>query len=86
MQGFHMFAEPDLTILSFGAREIDIFAVADRMAEDGWLPGRTQNPRGMHLMLSMFHEPARDDYLNALGQAADAVRRDGGSSDAKAAY
>lgn len=86
MQGFHMFAEPDLTILSFGAREIDIFAVADRMADEGWLPGRTQNPRGMHLMLSMFHEPARDDYLQVLATAADAVRRDGGSSDAKAAY
>lgn len=86
MQGFHMHAEPDLTILSFGSHDIDIFAAADRMAEDGWLPGRTQDPRGMHLMLSMFHEPAREDYLSSLGAAADAVRREGGTSEARASY
>lgn len=86
IQGFHMFAEPDLTILNFGARNVDIFAVADRMAERGWLPGRTQDPRGMHLMLSMFHEPARGDYLDALATAADEVRREGAGSDAAAEY
>ncbi|WP_417518674.1 pyridoxal phosphate-dependent decarboxylase family protein [Minwuia sp.] len=86
LQGYHMFAEPDLTILSFGARDLDIFAVADRLAEDGWLPGRTQDPRGMHLMLSMFHAPARDAYLADLARATEAVRRDGGSSTSKAVY
>ena len=86
LQGFHMHAEPDLTILSFGARELDIFAVADRMAGEGWLPGRTQDPRGMHLMLSMYHASARDDYISALGNAADAVRREGGTSEAQATY
>jgi len=86
VQGFHMFAEPDLTILNFGARNVDIFAVADRMADRGWLPGRTQDPRGMHLMLSMFHEPAREAYLEALATAADEVRRQGAGSDSAAEY
>lgn len=86
VQGFHMFAEPDLTILNFGARNVDIFAVADRMADRGWLPGRTQDPRGMHLMLSMFHEPAREAYLGALATAADEVRREGAGSDSAAEY
>ena len=86
IEGLHMLAEPDLTILNFGAADIDIFAAADRMAEKGWLPGRTQDPRGLHLMLSMLHEPAREAYLADLAEAVAAVRRDGGGSDAQAVY
>lgn len=86
IEGLHMLAEPDLTILNFGAADIDIFAAADRMAEKGWLPGRTQDPRGLHLMLSMLHEPAREAYLADLAEAVAAVRRDGGGSDARAVY
>jgi len=86
LEGFHIYGKPDLTLIGFGADGLDIFAAADRMAEQGWLPGRLQNPRGMHLMLSMYHEPAREDYVRDLAAAAAHVRNAGGESSAKAEY
>jgi glutamate/tyrosine decarboxylase-like PLP-dependent enzyme len=74
IDGLHLWGEPDLSILSFGSDQIDIFAAAERMGERGWLPGLTQRPRGMHLMLSMLHEPARQDYLADLAAAVAEVK------------
>lgn len=36
-----MKAKLDLTIISFGSDEIDIFSVAEQMVRSNWLPGLT---------------------------------------------
>jgi sphinganine-1-phosphate aldolase len=74
IEGFHMLAKPDATIINFGSSDYDIFAVAEKLSEHGWLPGLTKDPKGMHAMMSMFHEPAREQYLNDLEAAANHVR------------
>ena len=80
--GLKLHAEPDLTIISFGSDDVDIFRVAEDMAVKGWLPGLTQQPKGMHLMLSMLHAPARPAWLSDLAGVMETVRD---SRDAKAA-
>ena len=80
--GLKLHAEPDLTIISFGSDDVDIFSVAEGMAVKGWLPGLTQQPKGMHLMLSMLHAPARPAWLSDLAGVMETVRD---SRDAKAA-
>jgi sphinganine-1-phosphate aldolase len=88
IDGLHMLAKPDAPIINFATNDFDIFSVAERLDEiGGWLPGLTQNPRGMHAMMSMFHEPVREQYLADLQTAVNQVRGDNkGSSDLEAVY
>ena len=88
IDGLYMVARPDATIINFASHDFDIFAVAERLDEiGGWLPGLTQNPKGMHAMMSMFHEPVREQYLGDLETAVNQVRGDNkGSSNLKAVY
>ena len=90
IDGLHLWAEPDLTIINFGAQdgnnELDIFTVAEGMDRRGWLPGLTQNPKGMHAMLSMFHAPGRAEYLADLAASVDEAKGMDGGSDLKAVY
>ena len=80
LPGLKMHARPDLTIINFGSYEVDIFRVAELMAERDWGPGLTQRPRGMHAMMSMLHAPACESYLHELSEAVAAVRSDGGKT------
>ncbi len=84
--GMYLLAAPDLTIINFTADDVDIFAVAEAMGERGWLPGLTRNPKGMHAMLSMFHEPGREEYLSDLAGCVEQVRGSNATSGLKAVY
>ena len=67
--GMTVFGSPDLSILAFGAPGRDMQAVADGMARRNWIPGLVRRPPGLHLMLSLLHEPARATYLADLAAA-----------------
>ena len=64
---------PDLSILAFGSEDVNIPALASAMAARGWVPGQVQHPPGLHLMLSLLHEPARERYLHDLTAAVAEV-------------
>ena len=72
--------DPDLSILCFTSNEFDMLRVSEVMATRGWLPGLVREPRAMHLMLSMLHAPARDDYLRDLRDAVAQVRQESGKT------
>lgn len=74
IDGLEMWAEPDLSIINYGARDVDMFLVAERMLERGWLSALTREPKGMHAMMSLLHEPARETYLQDLAECVDIVR------------
>jgi glutamate/tyrosine decarboxylase-like PLP-dependent enzyme len=67
--GMRVFGAPDLSILAFVATGRDMQAVADGMAGRGWVPGLVRRPPGLHLMLSLLHEGARERYLADLAAA-----------------
>jgi sphinganine-1-phosphate aldolase len=67
--GLAVFGRPDLSILAFGAADRDMPTVAKNMAARGWVPGMVHEPPGLHLMLSLLHEPAREHYLADLAAA-----------------
>lgn len=83
--GLVLWARPDLTILNWGSREHDIFAIGEDMGWRGWLPGHTRRPPGMHLMASLLHEPVRDAFLRDLAEAVRTVEVAGakGSGDVR---
>jgi len=72
--GLEVLGSPELSILSFTSREVDMLDVGEAMAGLGWLPGVVRQPHGMHLMLSMLHVPAREDYLRDLRASVTQVR------------
>jgi glutamate/tyrosine decarboxylase-like PLP-dependent enzyme len=76
--GLTVLGDPDLSILCFTSHEIDMLRVAAVMATKGWLPGVVRDPRSMHLMLSMLHAGAKDDYLRDLRASVDSVRAERG--------
>ena len=68
-----VFGAPDLSIVSFGSDQLNIAALAAAMAKRGWVPGREHQPPGLHLMLSLLHELAREPYLRDLAAAVAEV-------------
>jgi glutamate/tyrosine decarboxylase-like PLP-dependent enzyme len=73
--GFEVWGKPQLSILTYGSKREDIYAVADRMTEKGWFVGRLAEPRGIHLMLNLTHEPIVDQYLADLAKAREEAAR-----------
>jgi len=63
IEGLRNFGDPKLALFSYGADDIDIFAVWKRLLERGWFTGLVQEPRAIHLMLSPAHSEVADEYL-----------------------
>ncbi|MBP0440031.1 pyridoxal phosphate-dependent decarboxylase family protein [Tianweitania sediminis] len=80
-------AKPEVSIINFGSKELDIFEVAEGMAARGWLPALTRRPKGLHLMMSLFHEPVRDEFIADLrASVADVKRGSTGTPKIEATY
>ena len=84
--GLHVIGNPHLSIAAVGSQQVDVFRVAEVMAERGWVPGLVQRPKGLHRMMSLLHAPSLDAYLTDLAAAVDVVRREGGAARIKATY
>ena len=74
--GLHIIGAPDLSIVAYGSSAFDIFRVAEVMSAKGWLPGLVQRPKGIHRMMSMFHAPVLDQYLDDMRAAIGVVRQE----------
>ena len=87
IDGLKVWGEPDLSIFTFGSDEMDIYAVAERLAAKGWLVGLNREPRGIHFTMSMIHQPVREEYLADLAVAvADVMAGRGKSKNMTAFY
>ncbi|WP_299617132.1 aminotransferase class V-fold PLP-dependent enzyme [Pelagibius sp.] len=73
-----IWGKPGIGIVTFGSNVLNIFAVAERMAQRGWYPNVVAKPQAIHLMLSLAHEPARGEYLEDLAACVNDVMELGG--------
>ena len=73
IDGMTVFGAPDLSIIGFGAPGRDTGAMATFMAGRGWIPGLLREPPGLHMMMSLLHEPVRPRYLADLAEAVAAA-------------
>ena len=83
--GLYVLGEPHLSIVAFGSHDVDIFRVAEVMAQRGWLPGLVQKPKAIHRMMSMIQAPSLDEYLADLKAALQVVRAEGAKTSRLAA-
>jgi glutamate/tyrosine decarboxylase-like PLP-dependent enzyme len=68
--------EPIGPVLALASDTVDLYGVADAMADRGWYLNRNVEPRGLHLMLSPAHAGVLDRLVADL-KAAVAERRVG---------
>jgi len=84
--GFRVYGKPHLTLLGFGAADLDMSRVAEGLQKRGWVPGMLKDPPGLHLMMSLLHAEARADYLRDLAASAAEVRATSGKAKIEAVY
>jgi len=78
-----VWANPAMSVMSFGSNEIDIGAVGDVMDERGWHLDRQNDPDALHMMVSPAHAKVADAFLEDLREA---VAHHGPSKGVEARY
>ena len=76
---------PDSTLLSFGAQNFDVFAVADELAKTGWYVDRQAPPDSLHCTVNAVHHQVIEEFIVDLSHAVTKVR-DAGSTGLVGAY
>jgi len=75
IEGLHVVGKPDLAVIGFSGRDVDMFAVAEQMTARGWFVSTMSDPPGIHLgMPTLAHAPYVDEYLGDLRDAVRTVR------------
>ena len=69
-------ARGDATIVAYGAIDLAVYAIADRLEARGWTVDRQHKPASIHLTVTANHAAIVDDYLADLTAAVADVRRD----------
>jgi len=75
IEGVHIWGQPDLWAVAYGSRNYDMLNVAKKMWAGGWGVAPILNPPGIHFMITPVHEPFIDEYLSALKESIDQVRK-----------
>ena len=83
--GLLLRAYPDSTLLSFGAQNFDVFAVADELAKTGWYVDRQAPPDSLHCTVNAVHHQVIEELIVDLSHAVTKVR-DAGSTGSVGAY
>ena len=85
IDGLQLRAYPDSTLLSFGAQDFDVFAVADELAKTGWYVDRQAPPDSLHCTVNAVHHQVIEEFIFDLSHAVTKVR-DAGSTGSVGAY
>nr|VDC97796.1 unnamed protein product [Brassica oleracea] len=70
--------KPDMTIVAFGSKALDIFEVNDIMSSKGWHLNALQRPNSIHICVTLQHVPVVDDFLQDLREAVETVKANPG--------
>ncbi|CAA7015673.1 unnamed protein product [Microthlaspi erraticum] len=74
----YVIGKPDMTIVAFGSKELDIFEVNDIMSSKGWHLNALQRPNSIHICITLQHVPIVDDFLQDLREAVETVKANPG--------
>ena len=72
--------EAPLSIISFGAKELDTGALGGALQARGWRPNVWQGPPSLHLRLLPAHAPLAEEFVEDLREAVEDVRRGEGTT------
>lgn len=71
----YVVGKPDMSIIAFGSKELDIYGIADELNMMGWHFDRQQAPACIHLTISQIHADVYEEFLKDLQRAVDKVKK-----------
>jgi len=74
IDGLQVFGRPELGIITFGSKEIDILDVAQAMNDRQWFTARIAEPPAIHLVVSPVNAKIIDEFLNDLAETVANVK------------
>jgi sphinganine-1-phosphate aldolase len=76
IDGLKVLGEPAMSVFAYAStdKNLDIYAVGDRLEEKGWLIDRLQRPDALHCMVTPRHAAIVETYLADLRDAVQCVR------------
>ncbi|KAA3619015.1 MAG: hypothetical protein DWQ08_16000 [Proteobacteria bacterium] len=90
IDGLEVVGDPHITIVAYQSvdPDLDINKVADAMRSKGWLIGMSRIPAAIITMMSLLHEPVREEYIDDLKEAVVKARADAktGSAEQQPTY
>ncbi|MBW8637304.1 aminotransferase class V-fold PLP-dependent enzyme [Hoeflea sp. WL0058] len=87
VDGLEILGKPHLSIVAYKSGDFDIYAVAEKLKEKGWLPGLVRDPKAIHQMMSLVHGKVFDEYIADVEDAVASVKSDPSmQSELKATY
>jgi sphinganine-1-phosphate aldolase len=78
IEGLYVLGKPEMTVIAFGSRDIDIYKINDVMASKGWSLNALHKPSSVHICVTLQHVDIVDDFLDDLAAAATTVRENPG--------
>jgi sphinganine-1-phosphate aldolase len=72
--GLRLFAQPHLSVISYGSDVVDITAVGDQLVERGWYVSRLAEPPGLHQTVNLVQEATVEEYLADLEACVEQAR------------
>ena len=77
MKGIQLIGHPCMNILSYSTinNDPDIYVIADKMEDMGWMVDRQQHPDCIHLTVLPTNVGVIDTYINDLQEALDYARK-----------
>jgi sphinganine-1-phosphate aldolase len=66
---------PKATLFAFASDTIDVYEVADELAELGWTINRQQLPASLHVLLNYIHVGKGEQFVNDLKTAVQKAKR-----------
>jgi glutamate/tyrosine decarboxylase-like PLP-dependent enzyme len=70
-------SNPEMSVMAIASDRLNIYEVADELAERGWHIDRQQFPPSLHLTVNYAHAAVADQFLQDLAQAVSLARRPG---------
>ncbi len=79
VDGIRVLGDPRFHLLAIAsdpeaAEPIDVFALGDELANEGWFHDRQAPPDSLHATVSNSNAAVIDDYIESLGRAASKIR------------
>lgn len=74
--GLFVYGSPPAMLISWGSKELNIFAINDKLAAKGWSLNPTHRPAGMHICCTNRTVGREDDLLRDLALAVAEARAD----------
>ncbi|RHY16014.1 hypothetical protein DYB32_010689 [Aphanomyces invadans] len=76
IDGLHLLGAGVAMIVCFGSRELNILKVSDQLTKLGWSLNALQHPTSVHLCVTCRQIGKGDQFVTALREAVEAVKKD----------